>query len=277
VLDHFLDRGYHHLGLCGFRRSPEGWLAQLHRQAEQRGIDCAYFGGGQGRLRDLSGAGDRPRLEAWLKALPRPAGVLAYNDLRGRHVLEAARRMGLGVPEQLAVVGVGDDELICESTDPPLSSVLTPAEAIGHAAAQMLHDKLAGRTPGPGEALPARRLVARASSDQVAIRDPVVAAAIRFIRAQAIRGADVNAVLAALPVSRTTLEQRFKKVLGRTPHAEVHRVRVERAKELLELTELSVQVVAQRSGFGNATRLAEAMRRAEAMTPSQFRTAARQR
>src|SRR4051812_25219419 len=177
---------------------------------------------------------DQKAIARWLKGLPRPVGVLACNDERGLQVLDACRRAGLIVPGELAVIGVDDDPLLCELCNPPLSSVIPNPERIGYEAAALLDHMMEGRPAGFEERLiPPLGVAARMSTDALMIDDPRVAAAVRFIRESACRGATVRDVLERVPLSRTALERRFRRHLGRSPQAEIRGVQLKRAKELL--------------------------------------------
>ena len=170
----------------------------------------------------------------WLADLPKPVGVMACNDDRGREVLEACRAAKVRIPEEVAVIGVDNDELLCELSDPPLSSVTFGAERAGFEAAALLEQLMAGRPKKPSQSLPgALGVVARRSTEVVLHEDQEIAAALRFIHDNAGRPIRVYDVVASLGDARRTLEIRFQQVLGRSIHEEIRRARLERAKRLL--------------------------------------------
>ncbi len=215
---------------------------------------------------------EQPALADWLLALPRPVGVMACNDDRGREVLEACRVAGIRVPEEVAVVGVDNDELLCELADPPLSSVALNAEAGGYRAAALLDRMMRGQSRKPQRLLvEPMHVVARRSTDIVALDDPEVAAAVHFIQDHATEPIAVSDIVAAVMISRRALELRFQKAIGRSLHAEIRRVRLERATRLLVETDLPITRVAEASGFGQASYLSQVFCQSFGSTPARYR------
>ncbi len=197
---------------------------------------------------------------------------MACDDCRGREVLEACRTAGIRVPEEMAVIGVDNDELLCELADPPLSSVALNAEAGGYQAAMLLDRMMHGRQCEPARlTVEALHVVTRRSTDIVAIDDPVVAAALRYIHDHAATAIGIGDVVEHVLLSRRALEMRFKAVTGRTPLVELRRVRLERAKRLLHETDLSLTRVASAAGFSSETYLIQVFRQELGITPARYR------
>jgi LacI family transcriptional regulator len=273
---HLLERGFRHFGFVGHPRH----LYSTEREAGFRralsatggSVACYYERPARsyqqrGRLLALD-----PRLQRWLRDLPKPAGVFACHDVWALQVVEACRLGGLRVPEEVAVVGVDNDDLICELARPSLSSVVVPAERVGYEAAALLERLLAGEPPPRDPVLlPPPGVVARQSSDVLAIGDPDVAAALRYLRDHAHAPLRVADVLRAVPISRRALERRFRALLGRGLAEEIRRVRVERAKHLLATTELRMAEVTERAGFASQPQLSRVFRRETGLTPTAFR------
>jgi AraC-like DNA-binding protein len=212
------------------------------------------------------------RLVAWITSLEKPVGVLACTDQLGFWLLDACRRAGVAVPEEVAVVGVENDETLCLSASPPLSSVEFDSQRLGYAAARLLDSLMAGGQPPPGPLLlPPAGLVVRQSSDIVAIDDPQLAAAVRFIREHAARGATTADVLRLVPVSRRVLDRQMHAVLGRSIADEIARVRFMKVKNLLAETDLPLAAIAERSGFAYHQSMAESFKRRFGLTPGEFR------
>lgn len=274
AMAHFQERGLSRVAFCRFP------LPYGDHGREQPFVQAA----GDGRImchRFQPSADARPgsdyerqqqSLAAWLASLPTPIGVWAANDLRGQHVLEACKLADLRVPEDVAVLGEGDDELLCELCDPPLSSIAMPVERLGYDAAAALDRLIAGEAVGEIVPMQPLGIVTRQSTDVVAVDDPDVAAAVRFIREHVSDPAvNVDAVLEHVMVSRSTLDRRFRETLGRTVHEQIEQARLRRAQELLRLGGLKMEDIAARSGYTNARRLAEHFRRSLGQSPSQWR------
>jgi LacI family transcriptional regulator len=212
------------------------------------------------------------RLDAWLQQLPKPVGIMASDDSRARDVLEACHRAGLRVPDDVAIVGAGNDPLICDMTDPPLSSVAIAAERVGYEAARLLAQLMDGQPPSsPPTVIPPVGMIVRFSTKSLTSGDAEVAQAIEFIRDQVHAGISVDDVLRVVPLSRRTLEMRFRGALGRSPAEEIRRVRIERAKRLLVETDAGMAGVAQASGFSSANQLCETFRREAGVSPTRYR------
>ena len=197
---------------------------------------------------------------------------MACDDNRGREVLEACRAAGLRVPEEMAVVGVDNDELLCELADPPLSSVALNAEAGGYRAAALLDRMMRGRSRKPTRlTVEPLHVVTRRSTDIVALDDAVVASALHFIHDHAGRPIGIDDVVERVLISRRALEIRFKKVTGRTLLAELRRVRLERARRLLQETDLSLSRVAGAAGYSSESYLTQVFRQELGQTPARYR------
>ena len=271
---HLLDRGFRSFAYVGSRgtvwsgRRLEGFRSRLLEEGFEPGVFA--------QTRPLRAAADwereQPALAAWLAGLRRPLGVMAGNDDRGRAVLVACLHAGLRVPEEVAVVGVDDDELICELADPPLSSVVLNAESGGYRAATLLDRMMRGeRVERQRIWVEPLRVEARRSTDVVALDDVEVAAALHFIHHHAAGPIGVPDVVEEAGISRRALEQRFRKATGRTVHDEIRRVRLERARRLLIETDLSVARIADSSGFGRVSYLAQTFRQTFGVTPARYR------
>lgn len=265
--EHLRGRGFEHFAFCGDQRYP--WSAL-------RGAAFEREAGGQARslatLHAPPGEDRVAALAAWLIDLPRPLGVFACFDRLGRELLDACRSVGLLVPEEVAVLGVDDEELLCELSDPPLSSIALNAHGAGLFAAELLARRMEGDcVPPTGHFVAPLGLVLRRSTDVLAIEDPVLARALHFIHHHACDGIRVDDVLRAVTVPRRALEARFRERLGRSPHQEILRARVERIRTLLLRTDLSIAQIARRTGFRHVEYLTVAFKRALGCTPTVYR------
>lgn len=272
---HLLERGMRQFAFVGFphhafsRGREAGFVGEL----ERAGHRVAVFHDRMQRLGDPTGQWRwNESLLTWLQSLPKPLGLFASNDSQGVQLSEYCRHRGFKVPDEVAIVGVDDDDLLCDLARPSLSSVALPGERIGLEAAKMLEQILMGkRLPERRLVLPPVRVVVRASSDIQALPDADVATAVRYIRDHAGEPIDVRDLLAAVPVSRRSLERRFRRHLQRGIWEEIRRAHLERAKMLLVDTELPMSVVARRSGFTDSRHLSIVFRQATGGTPTEFR------
>ncbi|MBL9131200.1 MAG: DNA-binding transcriptional regulator, partial [Verrucomicrobiaceae bacterium] len=271
VATHFRDRGFQHFA-CVQDTSENFFVERSERFSQaviDAGFDCPVF-----QSKSSNWEQHQRELAAWLRALPKPAGVFAVNDQLGFWVLDAARRAGLAVPEELAVVGAENDNMLCETASPPLSSVRLRGQAVGYAAARLLGEWMSGkRVPEPGEQhfhAPGD-IVTRQSSDIVAVEDARIAAALRFIRQNAAQSLDVTAVARACSLSRSVLERRMKSHIGRSPGEEIARQKFALVEQLLTHTGLTLDAIAAKCGFTHPQYMAEAFRKRTGLTPGQFR------
>ena len=250
---HLLERGFRQFAFCGFPDCP--W-SRAREQAfikiiRQYGFSCAT-------LDTASIASERTwehrpaPLAAWLASLPRPVGIMACNDVCGREVLQASALAGLHVPEEIAVVSVDNDELLCETATTPLSSVAFDLAHAGYEAAALLARLMRSTKQRQRKIISAHPLqvVVRRSTDVLAQSDPVMALALRFIRDHAGQNIGVPDVAQATTTPRRTLERRFMEHVGHSIHAEIIRCRLERAKRLMAETKLPRYRVAEEAGFG---------------------------
>ncbi len=275
---HLLERGFRHFAFCGFTgerwsvERREGCLAALREAGCTCAIHESYWRGPLAQTWDR----EQDRIARWVARLPKPLGIVACNDLRGHHALDACGRAGLAVPEEVAVIGVDDDELLCEMCDPPLSTVVPGAERIGYEAAELLDRLMTGTScPTTERLIEPLGVVTRQSTDVLAIPDADVAAAVRFIRERACEGIRVADVLRHIPLSRSLLERRFRRYLGRSPQAEIRLVQVKRAKQLLAETDLPLRTIADLSGFEHVEYLCVVFKRLTSQNPGAYRKAVR--
>jgi LacI family transcriptional regulator len=272
--EHLLDRGFRAFAFCGFSR--EAWSAGRCRgfreTLHEAGFDCAVYESAWHGPHVPVWDKDQQRLAVWLRGLPKPLGLMTCNDLRGQQVLNACHSLDLNVPEEMAVVGVDNEQVLCELCDPPLSSVAPNPERIGYEAAALL-DRLMGGGIAPADEMliPPLAVVARHSSDVTRIDDPDVAAALSFIRKNACSGMSVEQVVAHVAVSRSILERRFRKHVGHSPQAEIRRVQLNRVKQLLVESDLSLESIARLAGYIHPEYMSVVFKRVTGTTPGQYR------
>ncbi len=221
---------------------------------------------------EQQGPKDLTQIAQWVATLRPPTGMLVCNDIRGQQVINACRSLEIAIPDDLAIIGVDDDDAICPLSDPPLSSVKPNCERVGYRAAEILADMMNGQ-PGPlqTEYVPPCGVIQRLSTQVNAIEDRELAAACRFIREHACDGIDVNQVADTVSLSRRQLERRFRQTLGRTPLDEITMVQINRVKQLLSETDMTLQQIAELAGYSHKERLSTVFKRVTSQTPGVYR------
>jgi LacI family transcriptional regulator len=212
------------------------------------------------------------RLVDWLRGLPKPIGLLTHDSVQARQVIEACESTGIHVPHEIAILGGEYDFLSCTISKPQLSSIDHAPRRVGRTAAEMLANLMAGEPP-PREPvlLPPSRVISCQSTDTVAVRDELLAAAVQFIKQHCHEKIQISDVLRAVPISRRALEKGFQSWLQRSPAEEIRRIRVDRAIQLLCDTSWSMPRIASAVGFALPELLTRAFRRELGITPSEFR------
>lgn len=270
--EHLLERGFTRFGYFGSAklRWSKGREAGFRKAIERAGYQVNSYD-----MR-VSGKKNIPtelkRVIEWLKMLTKPVGIMAGNDDFGQYLLEACARGSIRVPEEVAVVSVDNDELICNMTNPPLSSIETEAEKAGYEAAELLDEMMAEKTISKKHILVSSgRVTTRHSSDILAIQDIEVTAAVRFIRTNFDNLIQVGDVVEATNVSRRVLQQRFKKILGHSIHEEIRRSRIDQAGRMLIETTMPISEIAYRLGYVSVTNFARYFNEQMHMTPREYR------
>jgi LacI family transcriptional regulator len=274
--EHLLDRGFQRFAYYGPAHQT---YVQRHYRGFAEGVSavckqCPFYG-----AKTEVGVGARTawrirqnRLIHWLKTLVRPVAIATWTPEEGREVIHACRRIGSLVPEEVAVLAAESDEVLCEACTPSLSGTALASERIGYEAATLLDRMMHGRRPPQHPIfIEPMGVVARQSTDTLAINDPDLARAVAFIRSHAAEPIQVRDVLRAVPVSRRWLERRFREVLGRGPGAEILRVHLERAKRLLVESDFPVPKVTEAAGFGSREHFARIFKAEVGCSPSRYR------
>lgn len=261
--DHLLSRHLHYFGCYApeIGRYPKHRAMEFSRAIRDAGYECFEHS-------ETSYDG----LARWLVSLPKPVGVFASDPFSARQLVEACHRSQLDIPSDVAVISGDEDELLCGMLIPELSSVELASYRIGVEAASILEQIMAsGDIPNEAVTVEPLRVCHRRSTDILAVADQQVAQAVRQIWRDAADGLQVSDIVRAMNISRRTLEQRFKDVLGRTPAEEIRRVKVELARKLLITTSMKVTEIALTCGFSNGPYLARAFRKQYGITPSELR------
>jgi LacI family transcriptional regulator len=273
VGEHLLSRGLRNYAFCGFA----GLAWSDHREyyfrrfAESAGFPLHVYPHGDG-THPTSWFVERGRMERWIRILPTPIGIMAANDDRGQHVLEACKAAGVRVPEDIAVIGVDNDPVVCDLCDPPLTSVALNAEAAGFAAARLLDALMRGASMH-GQEIEVRptHVVPRQSTDLLAVDDDDVAAAIRFIRENARRRLRVDDVARNTSLGRRSLEMHFRNTIHRSIQDEIRRVQTESIVQMLVSTDMSISEIADHFSFTDAMHISRYFAREKGMGLKEFR------
>jgi LacI family transcriptional regulator len=283
---HLLERGFRQFAYCGFVGTPysDDRSRVFNQVIEQAGFRCftyespRHLRGRHPEKAEVEGRLGEENVMRWLRKLPRPIGLMACNDARGQQVLNACRDLGIHVPDEIAVVGVDNDDVICDLCDPPLSSVVPNTAKIGYEAAALL-DRMMRGAAAPRQPIYVEPvgIVTRRSTDVLAMENADVKAALLFIRDHACDGISVEDVLTHVSVSCSALERQFRKILGRTPKAEIVRVQLDRVKQLLAETVWPLKKIALEAGFKHTEYVCAVFKSKFGQTPGQFRAQARER
>lgn len=283
VADHFLTRGFKHFAFFSdaenwsFDERGRGFVAEL----KKAGHDCAWIKWHESAA-FRSGRQEWLKRRAWLiaqlKRLPKPLALFAANDHLATDVLESCEAAGVSVPEQVAIVGAGDYLLAAEAMRTPLSSVDINLEEQGYEGAAMLDRLMRGvRAPREPLRIPAARVVTRKSSDILAVNEPRVVKALRFIREHFREPICVDDVARAAAMSRRALHQAFLDHLSRTPGEQIRNVRLQHAKKLLAESNHKVAAIAGLSGYQSANSFCVTFTKTEGFSPAAFRKSIRHR
>jgi LacI family transcriptional regulator len=284
AFDHFAERGFRRFAFLGV--AGEAWMQRGRNWSQRRqdafferaraaGTEPALFEFAPHMLSVEAWEVRQNQLAAWLRNLPKPLGLMVCSDQRGPDALDACRRAGIAVPDEVAVIGVDNDEPLCEVCDPPLSSVLPDHFDVGYRAAGLLDGLMNGvaasRDP---QLVEPGRVVSRQSSDSLAVDDRTVAAALRIIRERACSSVSVDEIARDVGASRSVLQRRFRAALGCTIHDQIIAARLKRAEELVTSTDLPLPEVAETCGFNHQEYMGVVFRERLGKTPAQVRKGA---
>ena len=270
---YFIERGFQHFGFCGFRDifwsndMKEGFSLAL----KDRGFEVEVYRQPKSKSMRLGG-NEQPFLAKWLKSMPKPVAVFACVDERAHQLVEACREAELLVPDEVAVLGVNNSELVCTLSNPSLSSIVQNFEKAGYQTAELLVKMISGDKVATNKVVfETSHVVTRQSTDILAIDDPLVVSAIRFIKAHARDRITVTDVAEELAVSRRALERRFAKVRGISVYKEIRRAHVEMVIHLLLHTNHSIAEVARLCGYDSERHLSRNFRCETGMSALAYR------
>ena len=270
--DHLLDRGLEHLAFFGWK---DLWYSDQRRlgfvaRAAESGVTCEIF---LRTAREESGLSWTRRIAGpaeWLASLPGPSGVFAVHDYRSQLLVEACQEAALRIPEDIAVIGMDNDETICEHSVPTLTSVSRNSEKVGWEAAALLHRMMQGQPP-PGHDLfiEPEGVISRQSTEMLYCSDPLTGRAVNYMRENLKQRFNIVAIADCLGVSKRNLETHFRESFGTSPHEFLTRLRVRQAQALMKLQpKRTQQSIAKECGFGTMPTFYSAFRRVTGQSPS---------
>ncbi|RQW05276.1 DNA-binding transcriptional regulator [candidate division KSB1 bacterium] len=271
--EHFIERGFKNFAFCGFDNYEwsnyrKHFFCQYNADA---GFETHVYSLPKSfKINDWEN--EQSHVCDWLNKVPKPVGLLASNDDRGQHILEVCKRLGYKIPEDVAVIGVDNDPMICEIGDPPLSSIALNVEAAGYEAAKLLDQMINNhKIKGQEILVSPTHIVQRQSTDILAVNDSEVAAAIRFIKENAKDKIFVSNVVKATRISRRALEQRFRETIRRSIYDEIRQVRVEMIANLLIETDLPISQISSLFNFTDIEHISRYFKKEKGIGLREFR------
>jgi LacI family transcriptional regulator len=279
AFEHLWERGFRRFAFCGYKFAhySQTRLRFFSQLVNQAGCPLSVYESSSQPDATLTQVEERghidvDRMSTWLSTLAPPTGMFVCNDIRGQQVMNVCRSLEIPIPDDIAVIGVDDDDAICPLSDPPLSSVKPNAEQVGYRAAEILDSMMKGHTaPSAIEYIAPCEVVQRLSTQVYAVEDRELARACRYIREHACDGIDVSDVARVVSISRRQLERRFRERLGRTPHDEITLIQVARVKQLLRETRMTLEQIAASAGYSHTERLSTVFKRVTSQTPGTYR------
>ena len=276
AVEHLRQRGFRHFAFCDRFGGRRFWM-DLRRdhfvaQIKQLGCSCSVFPRRRPRRRAVVWTERQvSELGRWLMDLPRPVAILACDDELAHLVLDVTQEFGIKVPDDVAVLGIDNDEVFCRVSAPPLSSVDVNAVMVGYQAAEALARRMAGRRVAEKTLVRPRGVIARQSTDVVAVEETEAAEALRFIRENACQPVQADDVARHLAVSRSTLDRYLRAAVGHSATSAIMQVRLARVKDFLADTDLPLAAIAARTGFTSVQHLANLFRDRIGVTPGRYR------
>ncbi len=275
AFDHLSGRGFNCLGLI---RRARGEDSRMDEKADAFERACSVAGWDCRTLSVRLGHGIDPwpaikkHILRWLPKIPKPIGIFVGHDIMGVHLLEICRQLGAVVPDEVAVLGIGDDDVICQLAQPSLSSIKIDQRLVGYRAAKLLDELIDGSEPHrESTLLEPLGVTARESTNIFTCDAPEVNRALHFIRKRGGRSITPSDVARHARVSRSLLDARMQNKIGRTIHQEIRHFQIERMKHLLANTDLPIKRVAREVGFQDVAYMTRVFGTATGTTPGQYR------
>ncbi len=268
AVDHFIERGFRRLAFVGPRHTPNPiWYAKVFRQtAEKEGLPHAEFTVHDNYRDQID------ELVPWLRSLPKPIGILVWGLGVAQVVVDCCMRADIPVPHDVAVLCGSYDEVLSHACFPALSGILIPTRKIGHTAAQTLHRIMRGeKIPAKTTYIPPLGIREHLSTDTIKVEDGHMLKAIKFIREHAYEPFLIDDILRHVPMTRRSLERRFRQTFGHSIGDEIKRLRIGKARQLLVQTDLHMQEIAEACGYATYNHLTSVFKKTTGMSPRDYR------
>jgi LacI family transcriptional regulator len=272
--EYFLRKGFENFAFYGFKNIV--WSRERSQGYEQRinqeGYEVHFFEQTR-KFKSRELWYYKPSaLSKWLKSLPKPIALMACDDNQAMHITEACRLASIRIPEEVAVLGVDNDEMLCNLSDPPMSSIGLETVKGGYEAARLLHTMIKSKNQEYYDIIvEPTQVITRNSTDIYATRDKEVGMALKYIHTNIERNLSVEDVLVQIPISRRALEKRFNKVTGYPVYEYIFNLRMEKFTEKLLDTDLSIFEIALDLGLNDSKNIARQFRQIKGCTPTEYR------
>jgi len=270
--EYLKEKGFKNFAFCGFNNmywsdKREYGFANSLRAA---GYNVEIYK--QPKAEKKSVHNEQKNMAKWLQSLPKPIGLMAVNDDRGQYVISLCNLLRINIPEEIAVVGVDNDDLVCDLCNPPLSSVALNTQRAGYNVAALLDKLMCGeKMNGQLVTIDASHIVTRQSSDIIAIEDKDLSNALHFIRERAREPIQVVEVADAIGVNKRTLERRFLKKLKCPINEKIKNARVELMTKLLCETMMPITQISDEMGFKSIEHISRYFKREKGVSPTEYR------
>jgi LacI family transcriptional regulator len=282
MAEHFLERGFEHYGYAG--PLQYGYVQRLLKEIEavlkDAGVNSKVSTFNY-RVKSVANRGwslQDKKLKDWLSNQPRPLAAIGWATAAAAHMIDACRSIGLAIPDDVAVLSSDEDELINGSTVPPMSGLAVASGQIGYRAAELLDQLMSGkRSVSTTEMIPPIEIITRASTETFSIDDPELLRAVLYMRQNAFRPLTIEEVADAVPMGRRSLERRYQAWFGHTPLAELSRIRLVRAKQLLSQTDQAISNISLACGFGATSYFSVWFKEATGLSPIKYRSSTQAR
>ena len=271
--EHFIEKGLKNLAFCGFddyewSNERKSYFCRFNSEAGYK--THTYLQ--PKRIKKNDWEKEQQHVTNWIKTLPKPVGIFACNDDRGQHILEVCKMIDIKVPEEVAVIGVDNDPMICDIGDPPLTSIALNVESAGYQAAKLMNSMINNKKrSGSNILVTPSHIIQRQSSDILAVNDTEVAKAIHYIKKNAKSKILINDVVRATGISRRTLERRFKNIFHRSIYSEIQHVRIELISKMLAETDLRISQITSLFDFTDTEHISRYFKREKGIGLREFR------